>query len=142
MSDVPEKYMGLPRWRFGDSAELADELLHLVLAGKKTATCGALWQYEAEGIAISKIGERSIVLDGADRPRCVVETTEVEIKPFDEVDTQFAHDEGEGDQSYAYWRKAHEEYFTRQGRFSPDMLVLCERFRLVEVLTPAKETVQ
>lgn len=138
MTDVPAKYAHLPRDRFGDSAELADELLALVLAGKKTATCGALWQYEAEGAFVPKPGERSIVLDGANRPRCVIETVEIETKPFDQVDAQFAHDEGEGDQSYAYWRAAHEEYFRRQGPFSPDMLVVCERFRVIEKLESAQ----
>ncbi|MBL9098760.1 MAG: ASCH domain-containing protein [Alphaproteobacteria bacterium] len=142
MNNVPEKYAALPRWSFGDNPKLADELLALVLAGKKTATCGALWQYESEGAPLPKPGGRSIVLDGANRPRCVIETAEVETKPFDTVDAQFAHDEGEGDQSYAYWREAHETYFRRQGPFSPDMLVVCERFRLIEVLTPVKETVQ
>jgi uncharacterized protein YhfF len=142
MSDVPEKYAHLPRDRFGDSAELADELLNLILAGKKTATCGALWQYEAEGALLPKPGGRAIVLDGANRPRCVIETVEVETKPFDNVDAQFAHDEGEGDQSYAYWREAHETYFRRQGPFSPGMMVVCERFRLIEVLKPVKERMQ
>jgi len=140
MTDVPAQYAHLQRWAFGDSPELADELLALVLLGKKTATCDALWQYEADKIPIAKPGERSIVLDGGQKPRCVIETTEVEIKPFDHVDAQFAHDEGEGDQSYAYWRKAHEDYLTRHGPFSPGMLVVCERFRLIEVLTKAKKT--
>ena len=107
MSDVPDKYAHLPRDRFGDSAKLADELLSLILAGKKTATCGALWQFEAEGAPVPKAGGRSIVFDGANRPRCVIETTEVNIKPFEKVDARFAYDEGEGDQSYAYWREAH-----------------------------------
>lgn len=138
MSDVPAKYERLSRWSFGDNPKLADELLALVLAGKKTATCGALWQYEADGTPMPKPGELSVVLDGSKTPRCVIETTEIEIKPFDKVDAQFAHDEGEGDQSYAYWRKAHEAYFRRQGPFSPDMLVVCERFRLIETL-PALE---
>lgn len=138
MSDVPAKYERLSRWSFGDNPKLADELLALVLAGKKTATCGALWQYEADGTPMPKPGELSVVLDGSKTPRCVIETTEIEIKPFDKVDAQFAHDEGEGDQSYAYWRKAHEAYFRRQGPFSPDMLVVYERFRLIETL-PALE---
>ena len=138
---VPAKYQDLPRWAFGDGPALADELLALVLAGKKSATCGALWQYEAENIPVAKPGERSIVLDGAKIPRCVVETVNAEVKRFDEVDAQFAHDEGEGDLSYAHWRAAHESYFRRQGPFSPDMLVVCERFRLVETL-PATESAQ
>jgi uncharacterized protein YhfF len=49
------------------------------------------------------------------------------------VDAGFARDEGEGDRSLAYWRGAHREYFGRQGKFSEDMMLMCERFRLVEV---------
>jgi uncharacterized protein YhfF len=142
MSDVPEKYKDLPRWAFGDTPDLADELLALVLIGKKTATCCSLSQYQDEAWSMPKPGDRWIVLDGAKRPRCVIETTGIESKRFDQVDAQFAHDEGEGDQSYAYWRRAHENYFTRQGRFAPEMLVVCERFRLIEVLTPVKEGVR
>ena len=140
MSDVPEKYAHLQRWSFGDNPKLADELLALVLIGRKTASCGALWQYEQESWPVPKPGDLAIVLDGAQKPRCVLETTGAEVKRFDEVDAQFAHDEGEGDQSYAWWRNAHEEYFKRQGPFSPDMLVVCERFRLIEILMPATET--
>jgi uncharacterized protein YhfF len=140
MTDVPAQYAHLQRWAFGDSPELADELLALVLIGKKTATCAALWQYEEEAWPIPKPGDRWIVLDGAKAPRCVIETTEIKTQRFDQVDAQFAHDEGEGDQSYAYWREAHEDYFTRQGPFAPDMMVVCERFRLIEVLTKAEET--
>jgi uncharacterized protein YhfF len=134
VSNVPDKYRDLPRWSFGDSAQLADELLALVLKGHKTATCGALWQYERDGVAVPQAGELSIVLDGDHHPRCVIETVDVQIKRFDQVDAQFASDEGEGDRSYAYWRDAHETYFRRQGQFSTDMLVVCERFRVIEKL--------
>ncbi len=53
-----------------------------------------------------------------------------------EVDASFARDEGEGDLSLAYWRAAHERYFTRAlpriGRsFAPDMPLVCERFRVI-----------
>ena len=137
---IPEQYAKLPRFAFGDGPALADELLALVLAGKKTATCCSLRQYEAEGWEIPYPGYRWIVLDGAKRPRCVVETTDCATKPFDDVDAQFAHDEGEGDQTYAWWRAAHEKYFQRQGLYEPGMLVVCERFRLVDVLEPVKET--
>jgi uncharacterized protein YhfF len=119
-------------WSFGDSPALADDLLALVLAGRKTATCGAVQQYEAEGMP--KPGERSVVLDGAGVPACVIETTSVDIRRFDEVDAEFARDEGEGDLSYEFWRAAHEAYFRRTGDFSPDMQLVCERFRLVEIL--------
>jgi uncharacterized protein YhfF len=41
--------------------------------------------------------------------------------------------EGEGDRTLAYWRSAHRAYFGRLGRFGEDMMLMCERFRLVEV---------
>jgi uncharacterized protein YhfF len=102
--------------------------------GKKTATCGPLWQYEAEGAALPKPGERSLVLDGGGRPACVIETTDVAIKRFDEVDAAFARDEGEGDRSYEFWRQTHEAHFRRFGRFSTDMALVCEHFRLIQIL--------
>ena len=42
MAVVPELYRDAPRWAFGDSPALADELLALVLSGAKRATCDSL----------------------------------------------------------------------------------------------------
>ena len=115
---------------FGDSPALADELLDLVLAAKKTATCWAA----SEGDKGVIVGKRWIVKDGQGRPRAILETVEVKRRRFEEVDAAFAHEEGEGDRSLAYWRRAHTDYFTRRGEFQPGMEVYCERFRLVEVI--------
>lgn len=120
----------LDRFPFGDGPELADELLALILAGKKTATC---WS-AAEGLKGTQVGKSWVVLDGAGRPRAVLQTTELTKRRFNEMDPTFAAEEGEGDLSLAYWRAAHETYFTRNGGFAPDMEIWCERFRLVEVL--------
>ena len=123
-------------WHFGDSPELADQLLELVLEGKKTATCGALWHVEADGEPVPKPGDLSIILDGSGEPRCVLETTEIRIMPMNEVDEQFAYDEGEGDRSWEYWYAAHECFFGRTlpqiGReFDPAMPLVLERFKLL-----------
>ena len=118
---------------FGDSPALADELLALVLTGKKTATCGALRDFGGEE-PVPQVGRRDIVLDGQGRPAAIIETVSIEMKRFDEVDADFAAKEGEGDLSCEYWRSAHEAYFARNGGFSPDMILVCERFRLVETL--------
>ena len=126
---VPENYRGLRSFAFGDSPALADELLELVIKGVKTATCSTHDEPNT-----STPGERWIVLDGSGAPRCVIETTEVTYRRFVEVDDTFAHDEGEGDRSLNHWRDAHRRYFGRMGRFSDDMMLMCERFRLVEVL--------
>ena len=123
-------------WSFGDGPEMADRLGGLVVAGRKTATCSALWELEAEGEPLARPGERSIVLDGRGEPLCIIETTEVKVRRFDEVDEAFARDEGEGDRSLAGWREAHRRFFARTlpgigRRFSEDMPLVCERFRVI-----------
>jgi uncharacterized protein YhfF len=120
---------------FGDSPHMADELGALVVAGVKTATTSALWAYEP-GEAMPEVGHLSIVLDGSGAPLCVIETTEVRQLPFADVDAVFAYDEGEGDRSLAYWREAHERFFSRTlpklGKaFDETMPVVCERFRVI-----------
>jgi uncharacterized protein YhfF len=127
-SAVPEKYRDLRSFAFGDGPALADELLDLVIKGVKTATCST-----EDEPNTSTPSERWIVRDGRGEPRCVIETLEVSYRRYSEVDAAFAHDEGEGDRSLAYWRQAHREYFGRQGKFSEDMMLMCERFRLVEI---------
>jgi uncharacterized protein YhfF len=120
----------LDSFSFGDTPALADELLELVLVGEKTATCWAA----SEGGKGVEIGKRWIVKDGEGRSRAIVETLELTRRRFEDVDSPFARDEGEGDRSLKYWRRAHTEYFTRQGTFSRSMDLYCERFRLVEIL--------
>lgn len=121
-----------PAWSFGATPEQADELLDLVLEGTKTATASALWDYEADGEDLPQVGALGIVLDGAGRPRALLETTAVEVRPFDEVDAEHAWLEGEGDRSLAHWREVHQRFFTAHHShdrgFSTRMPVVLERF--------------
>ena len=134
MTALPERYKDAVQFAFGDTPTLKDELLALVLAGKKTATCTALRDVKDAQEPMPEVGRRDVVLDGAGKPAAVIETTEVTVRRFDEVDEAFARDEGEGDLSLEYWRDGHEAYFARNGGFEPDMELICERFRLVETL--------
>lgn len=122
-------------WAFGATTEHADELLDLVLAGTKTATAGALWDYEAEGEPLPEVGTLSIVLDGTGTPRAVLSTTQVDVVSFDQVDAEHARLEGEGDLSLDYWREVHQRFFTDHADhdrgFAPDMPVVCERFKVL-----------
>jgi len=131
---LPDQYKDAVTFAFGDSPALADELLALVLAGKKTATCALLRDYVGNSTDKPVVGRRDVVLDGAGRPAAVIETVEITYRRFDEVDATFARDEGEGEATLEQWRHDHETYFRRNGGFSPDMDLLCERFRLVEIL--------
>lgn len=124
-----------PAWSFGATPEQADELLDLVLAGTKTATATALADFEVEGEVLPEAGTLSIILDGRGHPRALIETTDVRVVPFGEVDEEHAHLEGEGDRSLAHWRDVHERYFTEHAAheegFSPEMPVVLERFKIV-----------
>lgn len=126
-----------PAWSFGADPVQADELLGLVLAGKKTATASALWDYEAEGDQLPTSGELSIILDGRGEPKALIRTVSVRVVPFDEVDEQHAHAEGEGDRSLGHWRDVHRRFFSEhrshEREFSDDMPVVLEQF---EVLVP------
>ena len=121
---------------WGDSPAMADELGTLIAQGIKTGTCSAVWDWEAEGNPIPETGLVTIVLDGRGEPLCIVETFEVTIRKYNEVDADFARSEGEGDLSLEYWREAHRNFFSRTlpkiGReFSEDMPLVCERFRVI-----------
>ena len=122
-------WRSLETFSFGDSPALADELAALVLAGIKTATCWAA----VDGLK-TEPGKLMVMLDGNGRPLAIIETVELTLCRFDEVDASFAYDEGEADRSLTSWREGHRRYFTRLGQFSPDMMVYCERFRIVERL--------
>lgn len=124
------EWSSLETFSFGDSPEMAEELGSLVLAGKKTATCWPVGEGEK-----TEIGKKMVMLDGSGRPAAVLETIELKKWRFDEVDSVFAYDEGEGDRTLDYWRAAHERYFTRQRVFSPQMEIWCERFRIVAHLS-------
>ena len=94
---------------FGDSVELADELIELVVHGPKRATAGALVDYELEGAPLPEPGTISIATDGAGRARAVLRTTEVRIGPLTSVDESFAWDEGEGDRRREWWLAVHQD---------------------------------
>ena len=127
--ETARPYENAVTFQFGDSPELADELLALVLSGAKTATCGAMRDFNDKEPAPT-VGRRDVVLDGQGRPACVIETVSVVIQRFDQVDEAFAVAEGKARMA---WRDGHIAYFERNGGYSPDMLLACERFRVVEI---------
>lgn len=121
---------------WGDGPDMADELGALIVNGTKTASCSSLWEWEAEGESPPGPGTLTIVLNGKGKPIGIVETTEITVCKYNEVDADFAREEGEGDLSLQYWREAHKNFFSRSlpaigKEFSADMPLVCERFRLI-----------
>ena len=123
-------------WPFGDNPELADELLELVLAGKKTGTATLVIEMEREGEMIPEVGDYNVILDGKGKPAAIIRTTSVEIKPFNEVEEEYAYSEGEDDRTLESWRREHWKCWTRVGQklgfaMKEDLLVICENFELI-----------
>ena len=136
MGETPFGVVPPPAWSFGDSPELADELLQRVLSGQKTATSTALWELEAGGEELPEVGGLAVILDGAGHPRALIRTMSVRVVPFSEVDESFAAAEGEDDGSVGAWRRSHEEYFRTRATdaggqpFSEELSVVLEEFEL------------
>ena len=127
-SALPPLGLGYPR------TELRRELVHAVLRGDKTATAGLAAYHEPHTpIPLPADGQRWALLGYEDEPVAIVETTDVRVVPAGEVDLQFARDEGEGFESVADWRAAHERFWSDR-RITDDTPIVCERFRVVELL--------
>jgi uncharacterized protein YhfF len=131
LDEALARYPGAVTFAFGDNRALCDELLALVRAGKKTATCGAARDFGPGAEPLPVAGRRDIALDWDGKPALVIETVEVTHRRFREVDADFALAEGENDDLDG-WRRDHRAYFERNGGWSEDMELVCERFRLVE----------
>ena len=122
--------------RFGDSAELADELLGLVLAGPKRATAELVAEFAARGEPLPRVGSHWIACDGSGAPRVVLRSTELRIATIADVDEAFARDEGEDDRTLASWTREHRRYWERtcaaRGTvFRDDDEIVLERFAVV-----------
>ena len=124
---------------YGDSPELSEKLLALIVAGRKRAGTSLLWAAEADGDPLPCVGDIEIVVDHRNEPALLTRTVRTFVVPFDEVSAEYAAIEGEGDGSLDYWREGHWAFFTREcGRIGrapdPRMPVVCCVFELLAVL--------
>jgi len=122
-------------WQFGSDP---DGLSQLVIKGKKTATTSCYILYELENEPIPAVGQYSIILNSKDQPTAIIKTVAVQVIPMSDVPEEHVIAEGEGDLSVDYWWNEHKKIFTKELAefdmvFSDDMLVVCERFELVDV---------
>lgn len=121
------------RFAFGDSPEMADELLNLVLAGKKTATVSIV----LEGEPTPSVGDLSLVLDGRGNPACVIKTVRLEVVRFCDLTWDMVRLEGE-DESFEQWQAGNISYWTRDAAkrgytFNGQTPITFECFEVAEV---------
>lgn len=117
----------IERWNFGINN---DELVELVLSGKKTATTSLYSDYIGN---LPKIGDKSIITFSNREDACLIENTNVIVTEFKNITEELSYLEGEGDRSLKYYRKVHEEFFkTRDKNFNNNTLVVFEIFKIVK----------
>ena len=101
---------------FGDTAAMADELVALVLSGRKHATVSLRRDYAPGVEPLPQVGDFVLVVDGGGHPKCIWRTAEITVKPLIDVDDAFAWDEGEGDRTRDWWLAAHRAEFSAQAQ--------------------------
>ena len=87
----------------GSTQNDANEGAALILSGLKTLTSSPFWDYPDGKIPF--VGALSVLLDGARRPRGIIETTRVEIMPFQAITEEMAQAYCEGERTANWWRR-------------------------------------
>lgn len=118
---------------FGDSAQLANVLLHEVIHGCKRATSTVAREFLDDGQPLPRIGSHWIACDGAGIPRVILQSVALRLGTFRDADADFAAAEGEDDKSLESWRREHAKYWQRteaqKGRtWDQDTLLVFEHF--------------
>lgn len=119
---------------FGDNPKMADELLALVLSGKKTATVSVVLENEQS----PSVGDCSLVLDGCGNPACVIKTVHLETIKFCDLTWDMVKLEGE-DETFEQWKAGNIRYWTRDAAkrgytFTEQTPITFECFEVIEVL--------
>jgi len=123
-------------WHFCNEEKDANECAQLVIQGVKKATSPFLWWFEKTNQTLPKIGDLNIVTDWNGLAKAIIETTQVDQLPFNQITDYHAKIEGEGDQSLAFWKMVHWDYYTRE--MAPfgetptqEMIIVFEQFKTV-----------
>ncbi len=120
--------------KIGNTIKDADEGAELILGGIKTATSSAHWHYPDGRIPF--VGALSVVVDGADLTRGVVETVRVEHVAFSAINASFAFAYGEGPRTLEWWRIVIGDWYRSEAerhgvKFDTNTVLICEWFRLI-----------
>ncbi|MCQ2583224.1 MAG: ASCH domain-containing protein [Treponema sp.] len=114
---------------------VGNELLSLVLAGKKTAFFTSYATFAIDGEPLPVSGELYIVVDKNNQPQCVIEFANIQVLPYNEITWEMAKLEGE-DENLEAWREKQREYLEDEGAvlgfdFTPDIRLVFQNFRVI-----------
>jgi uncharacterized protein YhfF len=122
---------------------MRERLVAAVLRGDKTATSSLQAEWEADGEQLPEARARFTVVDSDDKPVALVELLRVDVIRLGDADLALARDEGEGFETVADWREAHERFWTEEvlprlpnpPALTDNTPIVVERFR---VLLPSR----
>ena len=114
---------------------VGDEKVALVLGGRKTAFFASWPTFSIDMEPLPVSGELYIVVDRANKPRCVIELDSVEIVPFNEVTWEMASQEGE-DEDLGAWKSRQQDALEDEAavvgfEFTPDIKLVFQTFKVV-----------
>ncbi|WP_294429289.1 ASCH domain-containing protein [uncultured Treponema sp.] len=120
---------------FEDSGFAGQTQLSLVLSGAKTAVFTPLDEIEINLEQVPVSGEVYVVLDSNDEPRCVIELTDVNVVPFNEIPWDLAQRDGENE-NLSEWQDKMREYIEDEADLCgfearEDSKIVCEIFRVI-----------
>lgn len=122
-------------WSFGGEDDTKDELLKLVLSGRKFGTSSAYDEYVAEDALddMPQVGDYSVLMWANREAACVIKNCEVYIRPFECVPPFHAYAEGEDNRSLECWKDTHLIFFKPRleaiGKsLDGKTLIVCEKF--------------
>lgn len=121
---------------FCDNKKDADDCAELVVNGIKRATATSLWWFEINSEPLPEVGDQYVVTDWNGNAKAVIETTKIDKVPYNEITSEFAAIEGEGDKSLEYWKSVHKAYYKREMephgvKFDENMIIVCEYFKTI-----------
>jgi uncharacterized protein YhfF len=129
--NLNDTYPGAGTYCFGENDADSKAQLALVRAGEKSLNCEALSAFGGDENALPQVGRCDIAANWDGTPALVTKTVFIEKRRFCDVGWELAMREGIGN-SLAEWRAFREEYFTRNGGFDPEMMLVFERFEVID----------
>jgi len=133
-----EQYDSYSADYFCADKENANICVELILRREKTATCSLKYWYESGLEPMPRVKHLQVVTDWDGNPTSIIETINISECRFSDVSSEFAAAEGEGDQSLAWWRTAHWDFFSKECEdqgLTPNenMVLVLETFKVVYV---------
>lgn len=132
VKEALRRYPGATVFRFGVENVANAQLLHMVRAGRKTVRCDAVDNYKKREEVLPVAGGFGIALYNHGLPALAIQTEAVSLIPFDQMTDDLIPPQGSF-ADLAHWREVFEADLTEAGVFAPDVMMVVERFEVVEL---------